>query len=91
MINSKSQLKKVLKENKESIKFKTIENHEKEGFQVGIIRDVGEIVQTNAFTIRTQKENGETVNSWVYYNDIEIDNNIISYKNFKIKIEIMEV
>lgn len=90
MINNKNQLKTKLKENKNTIKFKTLENHAKEGFQVGIIRNVGTKIQTNAFTIETMKDNGSLVDSWVYYSDIEINNNIIKYKNAPITIEIIE-
>ena len=91
MINSKNELKRKLKECKDKIKFKTIENHCKEGFQVGILRDVGGKIQTNAFTIKTKKENGEIVDSWVYYEHIDVANNIITYKDVPIKIEIIEV
>ena len=91
MINSKNELKRKLIENKDGIKFKTIENHCKEGFQVGIVRNAGTEIQTNAFTIETEKENGEKVNSWTYYKDIDIKNNMIIYKNADIKIEILEV
>lgn len=37
------------------------------------------------------KENGEKVNSWTWYKDIDIKNNMIIYKNADIKIEILEV
>jgi len=91
MINSKSKLLKRLRGDNSKIKFKTIENHCKEGFQVGIVRECGSIIQTNAFTIKTRKDDGEIVNSWCYFSDINIKNNIIEYKNAPIKIEIIEV
>lgn len=81
MINSKNELKRKLTENKDGIKFRTIENH----------CNAGGIIQTNAFTIETYKENGEKVNSWTLYKDIDIKNNMIIYKNADIKIEILEV
>ena len=57
MINSKNELKRKLAENKDGIKIMTIENHCKEGFMVNIIRNAGTEIQTNAFTIETEKEN----------------------------------
>jgi len=90
MINSKNELKRKLQENKNNINFKTIENHCKEGFQVGIIRKVGTKIQTNAFTIATFSDE-KWHDSWIYYDDIEIKNNIINYKNAPIKIEIIEI
>lgn len=50
-----------------------------------------ETIQTNAFTIETIKENGAKINSWVWYKDINIKNNIITYKTGDIKIKILEV
>jgi len=91
MIKSKNELKKILKENKNKVKFKTIENQAKIGFQVGIIREVGSKIQTNAFTIRTKKDDGNITDSWVYYNEIDVLNNIITYKSGLIKIEILEM
>lgn len=88
MINSKYALKRKLKENKNNIKFKTIEHPT--SFQLGIVRNAGEFIQTNAFTIETLKDN-ELKNSWVYYDEIDIKNNIISYKYHNIKIEIIEI
>lgn len=91
MINSKNELKRRLAENKGSIKFMTIENHCKEGFMVNIIRNAGTQIQTNAFTIETVKENGAKVDSWVWYKDIDVKNNMIIYKTGDIKIKILEV
>lgn len=91
MINSKNELKRRLAENKGSIKFMTIENHCKEGFMVNIVRNVGTEIQTNAFTIETVKENGAKVDSWVWYKDIDVKNNMIIYKTGDIKIKILEV
>ena len=58
---------------------------------MGIVRNAGTEIQTNAFTIETEKENGEKVNSWTWYKDIDIKNNMIIYKNADIKIEILQV
>lgn len=91
MINSKNELKRRLAENKDSIKFMTIENHCKEGFMVSVIRNVGTQIQTNAFTIETVKENGAKVDSWVWYKDIDVKDNMIIYKTADIKIKILEV
>lgn len=91
MINSKNELKRRLAENKGSIKFMTIENHCKEGFMVNIVRNVGTEIQTNAFTIETVKENGAKINSWVWYKDIDVKDNMIIYKTADIKIKILEV
>ena len=94
MIKNKNQLKIRLKENKESLLFETIRNDVKPE-RIGTQRKVGK-VQTNAFTLLTEKENGEIVDSWTYYNDnIKIENNIISYLdnmgNPFIQIKILEV
>lgn len=91
MINSKNELKRRLAENKDNIKFRTIVNNCRKGYQVGIVRNAGTIIQTNAFTIESCKENGEKINSWTWYKDIDIKNNMIIYKNVDIKIEILEV
>ena len=53
-------------------------------------------VQTNAFTLLTKKENGEVVDSWVYYGDnVQIKDNIMSYLDTNgkpfIQIKILEV
>lgn len=90
MINSKADLKRKLNEDKSKLKFKTIINHCKEGYMVGIIRNAGDIIQGNAFTIETFKDDGKRVNSWTYYADIDVKNNIIKYKNADIEIEILE-
>ena len=91
MIANKNQLKKALKERKDTIKFKTIYNYAKEGYQVGVLRNVGSKIQTNAFTIETQKDNGDIVDSWTWYDSIEVENNIITYKGNDIQIEIVEI
>lgn len=91
MINSKAELKRKLNENKNNLKFKTIVNHCKEGFMVGITRNAGDIIQGNAFTIETYKEDGKRVNSWTYYKDINVKNNMIIYKDVDIQIEIIEM
>lgn len=88
MIANKNQLIKALKE-KRNLSFTTIRNNEKDGYMVGVKRKPGTIVQTNAFTIATQK-NGEFINSWIYLNEIEVKNGIIKYKKFDIEIAVME-
>ncbi len=94
MIKNKNQLKKKLKENKENLIFETIMNIHKPQL-VGTKRKANK-VQTNAFTLLTTKENGEVVDSWVYYtNTVKVADNIISYvdnmgKPF-IQIKILEV
>lgn len=94
MIKNRNQLKIRLKENKESLIFETIRNDVKPE-RVGTKRKVGK-VQTNAFTLLTEKENGEIIDSWTYYNDnIQIKDNIISYLDMQgnafIQIKILEV
>lgn len=94
MIKNKNQLKKKLKENKENLIFETIMNIHKPQL-VGTKRKANK-VQTNTFTLLTTKENGEVVDSWVYYtNTVKVADNIISYvdnmgKPF-IQIKILEV
>ncbi|MGM9881479.1 MAG: hypothetical protein ACI31S_01395 [Bacilli bacterium] len=90
MINSKSELKRKLAENKDGIKFMTIENHCKEGFMVGVVRNVGTQIQTNAFTIETVKDNGAKIDSWTWYKDIDVKDNMIIYKSGDVKIKILE-
>ena len=88
MINSKKALMEILKTNKEKIQFENIRHWR--NWQVGIIREVGDIIQTNAFTIKTKRDN-DYVNSWVYLSDIEVKNNTITYKNNdSIEIRIIE-
>lgn len=94
MIKNKNQLKIRLKENKESLLFETIMNKHKPQL-IGLQRKANK-VQTNAFTLLTTKENGEIVDSWIYYNNnIQIKDNIISYLDVQgnpfIQIQIIEV
>lgn len=94
MIKNRNQLKIRLKENKESLIFETIRNDVKPE-RVGTQRKANK-VQTNAFTLLTTKENGEIVDSWIYYNDsVQIKDNIMSYLdnmgNPFIQIKILEV
>lgn len=94
MIKNRNQLKNRLKENKESLIFETILNIHKPQM-VGTQRKVGK-VQTNAFTLLTTKDNGEIVDSWIYYNDsVQIKDNIMSYLDTQgkpfIQIKILEV
>ena len=76
MIKNKNQLKKALKEKKETLLFVTLKNSNKPELE-GKERKAN-IVQTNAFTLLTPK-GGELVDSWVYYKDIKVNDNIISY------------
>ena len=93
MIKNRNQLKIRLKEDKESLLFETIMNRQRPEL-VGIKRKVGK-VQTNAFTLLTEKE-GKIIDSWVYYNDnVKVENNMISYLDVDgtifIKIRIIEL
>lgn len=94
MIKNKNQLKIRLKENKESLIFETIMNAHKPSL-IGTIRKAN-IVQSNAFTLLTTKDNGDVVDSWVYYGDnVQVKDNIMSYLdgngNPFIQIKILEV
>ena len=94
MIKNKNQLKIALKERKDSLLFETIRNDVKPTL-IGTRRKVNK-VQTNAFTLLTKKENGEIVDSWVYYSDsVQIKDNIMSYLDMQgrpyIQIRILEV
>ena len=94
MIKNKNQLKIRLKEDKESLLFETIRNDVKPQL-VGTKRKANKI-QTNAFTLLTTKENGEIIDSWIYYDqNIEIKNNIITYFDINgqpfIQIRIIEL
>ena len=94
MIKNKNQLKIRLKENKDSLLFETIRNDVKPE-RIGTKRKANKI-QTNAFTLLTTKENGEVVDSWIYYNsNIQIKDNIMSYFDNKgnpfTQIKIIEV
>lgn len=91
MIANKNQLKKALNERKENIKFKTVINEVRDDRQLGILRDVGTKIQTNAFTIATQVEGRGIIDSHVWYNDIDVINNMIKFKRANIQIEIVEV
>lgn len=94
MIKNKNQLKIRLKENKESLIFETIMNKHKPEL-VGTKRKAN-IVQTNAFTLLTTKNDGEVVDSWIYYSDtVQVKDNIMSYLDIQgnpfIQIRILEV
>lgn len=93
MIANKNQLKKALKERKDNIKFKTIVNEIRNDRQLGILRNVGTKIQTNAFTIETNTEEKGLIDSWVWYDNIDVSNNIIKFKEKfgNIQIEIVEV
>lgn len=88
MIKTKADLQRALQA-KKPFTFTTIKNECKKELE-GTTRTVGEIVQGNAFTIKTEKRPGEFVNSWIWYADIEVRNNIIKYKKFDIEIRINE-
>lgn len=87
MIRTKANLQRALKARK-PLTFTTIRNAEKPELE-GITRTVGTIIQGNAFTLATPK-NGGVVNSWLWYNEIDVKNNVIKYKKFDIKILINE-
>lgn len=93
MINSKNMLKKKLRENKDNLIFETIYNEHKP--QLEGIKRKANIIQSNAFTLLTKKENGEIVDSWIYFDSatVQVKNNILMYlyndKPF-IKIKIIE-
>lgn len=94
MIRNKNQLKIKLREDKESLIFETIMNKHKPNL-VGTRRKAN-IVQTNAFILLTTKENGEVVDSWIYYNgNVQVKDNIMSYLDTNgipfIQIKILEV
>ena len=94
MVNSKNMLKRKLRENKENLIFETIYNEHKPEL-VGTRRKVNK-VQSNAFSLLTKKENGETIDSWTYFNSstVQVKNNVLMYifkdKPF-IKIKIIEI
>lgn len=94
MIRTKADLQRALKA-KTPLTFTTIKNAEKPEFE-GITRTVGTVVQGNAFTLATEKQNGYNINdkkivdSWIWYNDIDVKNNVIKFKKFDIEIRINE-
>ena len=53
----------------------------------------GSKLQTNCFTIETEKEDGRIVDSHVWLNEIDVKNNVITFKEKygDIQIEIIEV
>lgn len=94
MIKNKNQLKIALKERKDNLLFETIMNLHKPEL-VGTKRKANK-VQTNAFTLLTKKENGEIIDSWVYYSDtVQVKDNIMSYLDNQgkpfIQIKILEI
>lgn len=94
MIKTKADLQRALKA-KAPLTFTTIKNAEKPELE-GITRTVGTVIQGNAFTLATEKQNGYNINdkkivdSWIWYSEIEVKNNIIKYKKFNIEIHINE-
>lgn len=98
MINSKRALMRKLQADKNSLEFMTISNIY--GKNIGELRQVGKHVQTNAFTLLSNRE-GKMVESWLYIfdKDVEVKNNHIYYykhneehakNNIEIDIEIIE-
>lgn len=85
MVTSKKNMIDKLKTDITSIRFKTLHNHGKEGYQVGVIRSVYAI-HSNAL----QLLNPEGQTPWIYFNDIDVKNNILTYKHFNIEIELIE-
>lgn len=94
MIKTKADLQRALQA-KKPLTFTTIKNAEKPELE-GITRTVGTIVQGNAFTLATEKQNGYNINdkkivdSWIWYNEIDVKNNVIKFKKFDIEIRINE-
>ena len=87
MIRTKADLQRALQA-KKPLTFTTVKNAEKPALE-GLTRTIGTVVQGNAFTLATPK-NGGIVDSWIWYADIEVKNNIIKYKKFDIEILINE-
>ena len=92
MINSKAELMRALKEGRIRA-FKTIKN-DCSGKWIGIERKAGSKIQTNAFTILSPKDNGEMVLAYTWLEDINVSNNLITFKKAEkigeIIIEIIE-
>ncbi len=92
MINSKNMLKRKLKEDKNKLTFETVYNQCKPQ-AIGIKRKAN-IIQSNAFTLLTEKD-GKIIDSWVYFDSktVQVKNNMLLYlQNEKpfIKIKIIE-
>lgn len=83
MITSKAQLMRELKNNKENVYFKTIRNDHKPNL-IGMVRQFTESdsIQSNAFTLLTDLGH-KVIHSWVYLNEIIIQNGIITFKHFE--------
>ena len=85
MIRTKADLQRALQA-KKPLTFTTVKNAEKPELE-GITRTVGTVVQGNAFTLATPK-NGGVVDSWIWYSEIDVKNDVIKYKKFDIFIYI---
>ena len=85
MIKSKYDLIKKLKKNVDCVVFKTIINDEMEDYNIGIERKCNHI-QSNALTLN----NPDGKKSWIYFDDIDIKDNLLKFKNFNIIIELKE-
>ncbi|HZK32867.1 MAG TPA: hypothetical protein VFC60_00045 [Tissierellaceae bacterium] len=83
MINSKNDLVKRLKKDINSVTFTTRQNHEKQGYQVGVNRKCC-YMQSNA--IRLQNPDG--TKPWIYLDQINVKNNVLTYKHFNITIDL---
>lgn len=85
-INSKAQLKREIK-NGTPIKFLTIKNSVLPD-EVGTVRELGQTQQTNAFTIKREQK-GKMVDSYVWYDQIDVKNNHVIFKKIGIEFGIL--
>lgn len=93
MIQNKNQLKNRLKQDKDSLVFITLKNpHFPES--IGKPRKANKI-QNNAFTLLTKNQDGEFKDSWIWYNQIRVKDNVIIYLDNKgmpeVEISIVEL
>lgn len=84
-IQNKKQLKEAIKNKYIFIKFQTAKN-EITPESVGKVRELS-AYNGEGFALKTKTERG-TVDSWIYYRDIDVKDNEIIYKAFDIVIYI---
>jgi len=85
MVKSKYDMIKKLKNDINSISFKTVVNDERVDNNIGIERKCNHI-QSNSLTLL----NPDGKKPWIYFDDIDVNNNILKFKNFNIIIELIE-
>lgn len=83
IIKSKNDLIKRLKADINSVIFTTRHNHNKSGYQVGVKRKCC-YIQSNAIRLKNPEGN----EPWIHLNEVDVKDNVLTYKHFDIIIDL---